>query len=109
MSKYSAGAARTNRQLAKQRKAQASDDPNVIKGEVPEKVLDELVHAKTKAKDFASAFADAIKAQAAKYGIKPAALRRFVTAKEADKLDETEAEINDLTKLIDGGYSAADA
>ncbi|HEY1283029.1 MAG TPA: hypothetical protein VGE96_00990 [Steroidobacteraceae bacterium] len=71
-----------------------------VKGEIPERVLDELVQAKTSAKDYASAFADAVKAQAKKYEIKPAALRKYITAREADKLEEVDAELTDLAKLI---------
>lgn len=75
-------------------------DPNVVKGEVPENVLEELVQAKAAAKAWSSGFSEAVKAQAEKYGVKPAALRKFITAKEADKLDEAEAETNDLVKLL---------
>jgi hypothetical protein len=71
-----------------------------VKGEIPERVLDELVHAKTSAKDYARAFADAVKAQAKKFDIKPGALRKYVTAREADKIEEVDAELTDLAKLI---------
>jgi hypothetical protein len=74
--------------------------PEVVKGEVPEATLDELVHAKTAAKDMASGFADAVKAQAAKYGLKPAALRKYVTAREADKLDEARVETQQFADLL---------
>lgn len=86
--------------LDKRKKTQVAVDPNVVKGEVPAKVIDELVTAKASAKNYASAFGEAIKAQAAKYGVKPAALRKFVTAREADKVDELEAETGDLEKLL---------
>lgn len=88
------------RKSAQNAAAKAAADQNVVKGEVPEGVVYELCAAKTTAKDYAAAFADAIKEQAAKYGVKPAALRRFVTARESDKLDEAKAECNDLANLI---------
>lgn len=87
----------------KQEKATAAKAAVVThetKGPPPEKVLDELVHAKTTAKDMAGAFADAVKAQASKYGIKPAALRKYVTAREADKLDEVRVENTQLADLL---------
>lgn len=69
-------------------------------GIVPERVIDELVHFRTVAKDHAQAFSDAIAEQAKKYKIKPGALKRFVCALEGDKLDELNAETDDLGRLI---------
>jgi hypothetical protein len=69
-------------------------------GEIPERVLDELVSAKTRAKDATASFGDAIKAQATKYKLKPAALRKYVTAREADKLNEARIEALQLADLI---------
>lgn len=83
MSQFSA-----QKTLDKRKKAAAGIDPNVVKGEVPQAVIDELVSAKTAAKDSAGALGDAIKAQAAKYGVKPGALRKYVAACEADKIGE---------------------
>ena len=56
--------------------------------------------ARAVAKDHSQAFADAVKAQAQKYGIKPGALKRYVVALEDDKLDELDAETDDLGRLI---------
>ena len=75
-------------------------EPSVPEAGVPEPVLDELVNAKTVAKDYAQAFADACKAQAEKYGVKISALKRYVTAREADHLEEAAAEAADVLKLI---------
>lgn len=75
-------------------------EPSAEPGHVPERVIDELRQARTTAKDYAQAFADAVKAQAEKYRVKPGALRRYVTALEADKLEELDAETDDLDRLI---------
>ena len=100
MGKWAAAAERTNREIKRRAKQAAAAAAPVEKGPPPGEVLDELVHAKTTAKDYAGAFADAVKAQAAKYGIKPSALRRYVTAREADKLDEARIETKQIADLI---------
>ena len=69
-------------------------------GTIPPRVVEELVSARTYAKDASEAFGDAIKAQAAKYQLKPAALRKYVAALEADKLDEAKVETEQLADLI---------
>jgi hypothetical protein len=71
-------------------------------GQVPERVIEELRAACHTAVDYAGAFADACKAQAEKYGIKPGALKRYVKALEGDKLEDVEAETDDLQALIEG-------
>lgn len=71
-----------------------------VRGEVPERVITELVNAKGTARNLAKAFGDSIKTQAEKYGIKPGALRKYVTARHADKIEEVDAELTDLAKLI---------
>jgi hypothetical protein len=78
-------------------------DPDfaVRPGQVPQPVIDELRQACRTAADFTQAFGDACKAQAEKYKIKPKALRRYITALEGDKLDEAEAEAEDLQALIE--------
>jgi hypothetical protein len=45
-------------------------------------------------------FRDAVKAQAEKYGVKAGALARYVRALESDSLEEVEAEMLDLERLI---------
>ena len=67
---------------------------------IPPRVIDELCAARTTAKDYAEAYTGAVTAQAERYKIKPAALKRYIAAKEADKLDDLDAEMNDLEKLI---------
>ena len=69
-------------------------------GVVPERVIDELRSARSHAVDYAQAFGDAVKAIALQYGLKPGALRRYVCALEADKLEDVDAEACDLVKLI---------
>lgn len=74
----------------------------VTPGKVPERVIAELRSAYSIAKDYASAFGEAVKAQAEMRKIKPAALRRYIAALEGDKLDEEKAEAADLERLIAG-------
>lgn len=69
-------------------------------GKVPDRVIDELKHARTVAKDHAQAFSDCLKAQAEKYGIKPGALKRYIVALCEDKVEEVENETDDLQRLI---------
>jgi hypothetical protein len=70
-------------------------------GELPDRVMDELVHVRTVAKDYASAYSEAVKTQAEKYQINVAALKRFIAAKCDDKLAEAAEEADALAKLLD--------
>lgn len=72
-------------------------------GTVPQGVVDELCRTKTIANDYAQAFGDAVKAQAEKHQVKPGALRRYISALVGDKIEEAEAEAEDLTRLIEAG------
>lgn len=69
-------------------------------GRIPWSVIDELRHARAIAKDYVQGYSDAAKAQAEKYKLKPSALKRYIAALEDDKLDDLDAETNDLEKLI---------
>jgi hypothetical protein len=69
-------------------------------GAIPDRVIEELRACCHQAADFAGAFADACKAQAEKYQIKPGALKRYIKALEGDKLEDVEAETDDLAALI---------
>jgi hypothetical protein len=75
-------------------------EPSEPGGLPPQRVIDELVEARTYAKNAAEGFADAIKAQAAKFKLKPAALRKYIAAVEADKVDAVKAETEQLADLI---------
>lgn len=75
-------------------------------GTVPPRVIEELRRCYREAKDYASAFGDALKAQAAKHDVEPAALRRYIAALENDGLEDAVKEITDLTRLIDEGVGA---
>lgn len=86
--------------LDKRKKDAADVDPNIVKGEVPQDVIYELVAAKVTAKDYAQALKDAIKAQATKYGVKPGALTKYIAALEADKVEDVRAETAALADLI---------
>lgn len=81
---------------------QAALDPAfaVVPGQVPQPVIDELREACRIASDYSAAFGDACTAQAEKYKIKPKALRLYIVALEGDKLDDVEAEAEDLQALI---------
>lgn len=76
-------------------------EPSTPVGELPERVIDELVHVRTIAKDYASSYSEAVKTQAEKYKINVAALKRFIAAKCDDKLAEAQEEADALAKLLD--------
>lgn len=69
-------------------------------GKVSGPTLQELVRLKAEAKSAAKEFADAIEAQAKKHRVKKPALRRYVTAIEADKLHDLHAETESLAGLM---------
>lgn len=77
-------------------------EPTVEPGHVPERVIDELREAYRIAKDYATAYSEAAKAQAEKYRVAPGALKRYIAAIEGDKLAEAEKEAEDLARLIAG-------
>ena len=83
---------------------QADIDPDMTAapGQVPDRVIEELRTACRTATDYGQAFGEACAAQAEKYHIKPKALRRYIVALEGDKLDDVEAEAEDLQALIAG-------
>jgi len=76
-------------------------EPPVEPGNVPTGVIDELRVLRTAANDASTDFREAIKVQADKHKIKPAALRKYVVALGRDKVDEARAEAADLERLID--------
>lgn len=76
-------------------------ESNNTPGTVPTRVVDELRRLRTKQNDAATDFREAIKVQADKHKIKPAALRRYVVALGNDKLDELAAEAADLEGLCE--------
>ena len=69
--------------------------------QLPQPVIDEPRTARRIASYHRATFGEACKAQAEKYKIKPKALRRYITALEGDKLDEAEAEAEDLQALVE--------
>lgn len=71
-----------------------------VPGEVPARVIDELLGAFSIAKDYSLSLGDAIKAQAEKYKIEPRALRKYVAALAGDKVKDAEKEASDLQALI---------
>lgn len=71
-------------------------------GTVPERVIDELRRFRRAAKDYTKAYSDAVEAQAVKHDVKTGALKRYIAALEDDKLEEAEAEADDLARLIEG-------
>lgn len=69
-------------------------------GAPSEYVIAELRRCYREAKDYTGAFA--IKVQAEKHKLKPAALRRYVAALEGDKVADAAQEASDLEMLIEG-------
>lgn len=69
-------------------------------GKVPDGVIGELRRLRTSANEASTDFREAIKLQADKHKIKPAALRRYVIALGNDKVDELRAEVDDVEGLI---------
>lgn len=72
-------------------------------GEVPQRVIDELCESKRIAQDYAQAFSDAAKAQAEKYKVNAAALKRYVNAIVGDKVETLEVENEHLERLLAKG------
>jgi hypothetical protein len=70
-------------------------------GVIPERVIAELRRARATAKDYATAYSEAAKAQAEKHGIRPRALKAYIAALEDDSLAELDAETQDLERLLD--------
>lgn len=75
-------------------------DMEAAPGQIPDRVIEELRACCHQAADYAGAFTDACKHQAEKYKIKPGALKKFIKGLEGDKLDDLEAETDDLAALI---------
>jgi hypothetical protein len=87
-------------------------EPGPRKGEIPARVLTELIGLKNAEKAASKQFADAIEAQGEKYSIPAKALRRYVSAIIGVKIFELSAECTSLQALIDSdsaGKVAADA
>ena len=69
--------------------------------------IEELIGLRSLARGAAETFSEAIKAQSEACGISRSALRRYVCAREADKLQELDAEAEDLARLMEGDEPAA--
>lgn len=67
----------------------------------PDAVIEELRGCRRTAKEAVKAYADALGAQAAKYKVKRPALKRYIAALEEDAIEEAEAEMNDLERLLE--------
>jgi hypothetical protein len=70
-------------------------------GKLPDRVIDELMHARRVAQDYAQSWGEAVKAQAEKYKINKGALKRYIAARVDDKLQEVGEEADDLARLLD--------
>lgn len=64
-------------------------------------IIEELCVLRADARQSAENFTLAIAEQAEHHGISKGALRRFVCAKEADKLDGLDSEATDLATLLE--------
>lgn len=69
-------------------------------GKVPPGVVEELKNLRTRANGAVTLFREAVKVQADKHKVKPAALRRYVVALGNDKVDELKAEAVDIEALV---------
>lgn len=69
-------------------------------GKIPDRVIEELRHAYAIAKDYATAYSEAAKAQAEKHKLKPGALKKYIAALENDSVADLNDEISDLEKLM---------
>ena len=63
---------------------------------IPKATIDELVGLRSEAKLAAETFSEAVAAQAEKHNVNKGALKKYVSALEADKLDEETAAILEL-------------
>lgn len=84
----------------------AGEVPRVGPEHIPTAVIDELREACRIAAGYSGAFSDACKAQAEKHHIAPGALKRYIRALEADKLDAATQEAGDFVILVERGREA---
>jgi copper(I)-binding protein len=70
-------------------------------GAPSEHVIAELRRCYREAKDYTGALSEAMKSQAEKYQIAPAALRKYIAALEGDGLEDARKEADDLARLIE--------
>lgn len=75
-------------------------EPDVEKGEIPQRVVDELVHVRTIAKDYAQSYSDAVKTQGEKHGIPVGALKRYIAALMDDQVQSVQIELDALQGLL---------
>lgn len=75
-------------------------EPSAPQGEIPRRIVDELIECRRIAKDYAQSYADAVKNQAEKHGIPVGALKRYVAALADDKVEEASIETEALEKLL---------
>jgi hypothetical protein len=76
-------------------------EPSSPPGEVPEAVIAELMTVRQTAKDYAGAYADAVKAQADKFKVNANALKRYIAARQDDKLNDLDIELADLARMME--------
>jgi hypothetical protein len=75
--------------------------PDAAAGEVPANVIEELRILRNAQNEAAADFREALKVQAGKHKVKAKALKRYVNALAADKLDETQVEVEQVLHLIE--------
>jgi predicted transcriptional regulator len=68
---------------------------------IQEATIKELVALRSEAKFAAETFNEAVAAQAEKHGLEKAALSKYVSALEADKVDKLGKMQQDIEKLIE--------
>ncbi len=70
-------------------------------GVIPRAIVDELVALRASAKASAQTYTDAITAQAEKHKLRKSALRRYINAREADKLADLDIEAENIATLLE--------
>ncbi len=69
---------------------------------IPKATINELVGLRSEAKLAAETFSEAVAAQAEKHNVNKGALKKYVSALEADKVGKLDEETAALVELIEG-------
>ena len=69
---------------------------------IPKQTIKELVNLRSEAKLAAETFSEAVAAQAEKHSVNKGALKKYVSALEADKVGKLDEETAALLLLIEG-------
>lgn len=70
------------------------------RGEIPERTVVHLIALRALAVEAAGEYGEACKKQAKKYAVNAGALKRYINARDSDKLGDARAEADDLLLLL---------